>query len=75
MTWTSRLGKTYQVNPNPVITPLPDPVPPDSGDVHDLTQPDGPWNEHILQPEPEQTPEAPRPPPPTTVDDNEEPPF
>jgi hypothetical protein len=76
ITWTSPLGHAYDVKPKPVIPPLPDPVPPSGKDPHDRTTPDGPWNEHILVPEPAEQPQAPRPPPPATVDDDDdEPPF
>ena len=71
VTWTSPLGKTYDVPPTPVIEELPDPIPPSSEDTPDRTPADGPGNAHILEPEAQQ---APRPPPPATVDE-EEPPF
>jgi hypothetical protein len=76
--WTSRLGHTYDVRPKPVMPWLPDPIPPDPKDrVHDNSRPDGPANQHILEPEePKQTPEAPRPPPPPPAPIyDEEPPF
>ena len=68
--WTSRLGHTYNIEPKPIIQPLPDPIPPDpKGRVYDLSGPDV-----------DEQPDAPRAPPtpaeePTTVDDDDEPPF
>jgi hypothetical protein len=68
ITWTSPLGKTYQVPAKPVIPPLPDPVPPSDKQTYDFST--GPTSPDILEPE------APRPPPPPPAPiDDEEPPF
>ena len=57
--WTSRLGHTYQVHPEPITEPLPDPIPRER-DPYPLTIPeDHDWqDDHILEDLP------PEPPPP-----------
>jgi hypothetical protein len=59
--WTSRLGHTYQVHPEPITEPLPDPIPRDCEPWPLITPEDHDWeHDQILEP----TPPGPDPPPP-----------
>lgn len=62
--WTSRLGHTYHRHPEPIIEPLPDPIPRDRDPYPVLTPHNDDWeHDHTLEHPPPQ-PEPPPPPPP-----------
>ncbi len=58
--WTSRLGHTYHVHPEPVTEPLPDPIPRNRDPFPLITPDEGDWEHgHVL----EHPPPEPEPPP------------
>jgi len=72
--WTSRLGHTYQVHPEPIIEPLPDPIPRNRDPWPLITPSDDGWeHDQIL----EDPPPEPDPPPPQLPHDpdHDPPPF
>ncbi len=70
--WISRLGHTYQIHPEPIIEPLPDPIPRDHQPWPLITPGDHDWeNDQILEP----LPPEPDPPPPPAPYGHDPPPF
>ena len=70
--WISRLGHTYQIHPEPIIEPLPDPLPRDHKPWPLITPEDEGWeDDQILEPPP---PEPDPPPPPAQYDPESDPP-
>ncbi len=57
--WTSRLGHTYQVHPEPITEPLPDPIPRDREPWPLITPEDNDWHDDYILENP-----PPEPPPP-----------
>ena len=73
--WTSRLGHTYQVHPEPITEPLPDPIPRDCEPWPLITPEDHDWeHDQILEPTPP-GPDPPPPPAPPHDPDKDPPPF
>ncbi len=61
--WTSRLGHAYQTHPEPIIEPLPDPIPRDREPWPLIIPEDHDWEtDQILEPPPPDPPPPPAPP-------------
>ncbi len=70
--WTSRLGHIYQIHPEPIIEPLPDPIPRDRGPLPLITPDDDGWEHDQILDDPPPGPDP--PPPPAAYDPEADPP-
>jgi hypothetical protein len=60
--WASRLGHTYQIRPEPIIEPLPDPLPRDREPWPLITPTDHGWEDDQILDDPQPGPDPPAPP-------------
>jgi len=72
--WTSRLGHTYQIYPEPIIELLPDPLPRDREPWPLITPGDEDWEDDQILDDSQPGPDPPRPAPPHDPD-KDPPPF